>query len=203
MKLSLIPLFAVLIFGHALSAQSVEQPQAVTVEGVDFNSLSSDWIQMEIELACEGNFSPGARDRDYVENVEIKVYLAYLPDGAQAPNYDYYTSELGIVIMERREDYNVYFYLPGLIAERDGLRDEPEFFYVEVIVDGQVQQPDGDSEAISDSIASLQILQSFTAKAESEGRINEHLLMPIYLVSGTDLGRVSDLPTFLRRDVRD
>ena len=203
MKLFLIPLFTLLILSHALSAQSAEQPQAVTVEGIDFNSLRSDWIQMEVELACEGNFSPEARDPDYLENVKVKVYLAYLPNGAQAPDYDYYTSELEIAIMERQEDYNVYFYLPGLIAERDGLRDEPEFFYVEVIVDGEAQSPKGGSKAISDSIANLKILQSFLSKAESEGQVNEHLLMPIYLVSGTDPGRVSDLPIFLRRDVRD
>ena len=204
MKLFLIPLLALLTFGHALSAQSAEQPQSVTVEGVDFNSLRSDWIQMEVELACEGNFSPEARSEDYLENVEVKVYIAYLPAGAQAPDYDYYTSELEIVIMERRENYNVYFYLPGLIAERDGLRrGDPEFYYVEIIVDGEAQQPKGGSKAISDSIANLQILQSFLSKAESEGQVNEHLLMPIYLVSGTDLGRVSDLPIFLRRDVRD
>jgi hypothetical protein len=205
MKLLCIPFFALLLaFGHALTAQSADRPRSVIVEGVDFNSLRSDWIQMEVELACEGNFSPDARSQDYLENVGVKVYLAYLPDGAQAPNYDYYTSELEIAIMERQESYNVYFYLPGLIAERDGLRQgDPEFFYVEILVDGQAQPPKGGSEAISDSIPNLEVLQSFLSKAESEGQVNEHLLMPIYLVSGTDLGRVSDLPIFLRRDVRE
>lgn len=204
MKLLLLPIFAILTLAHVLSAQSGSQAQAMTVEDVDFDSLRSDWIQMSIELYCEGNFSPQARDEDYLENVQVKVYLAYLPDGAEAPNYDYYTSELEIAIMERRESYNVYFYLPGLIAERDGLRQpDPEFFYVEILIDGEAQPPKGGSEAISDSIPNLEVLQSFLSKAESEGGANEHLLMPIYLVSGTDLGRVSDLPIFLRRDVRE
>lgn len=203
MKFFYIPLLATLITVQALSAQSANRPQSVTVEDVDFNSLRSDWIQMAIELACEGNFAPDARNPDYLEDVAVKVYLAYLPKGAQAPNYDYYTSELEIAIMERREDYNVYFYLPGLIAERDGLRDDPAFFYVEILVGGEAQPPKGGSKAISGNIPNLDILESFLSKAESEGAENEHLLMPIYLVSGTDLGRVSDLPVFLRRDVRD
>lgn len=203
MKFPLIPLFATLITACALSAQSNGRPQAVTVENVDFNSLRSDWIQTEVELACEGNFSPDARSEDYVENVVVKAYLAYLPNGVERPNYDYYTSELEIAIMERRENYNVYFYLPGLIAERDELRDDPEFFYIEILVDGEAQPPKEGSNAISDTIPNLEILQSFLSKANSEGAVNEHLLMPIYLVSGTDLGRVSDLPIFLRKDVRE
>ena len=203
MKFLPIPLCATLIAASALSAQSNDQPQAVTVENVDFNSLRSDWIQMEVELTCEGNFSPDARSEDYVENVVVQVYLAYLPDGAQVPDYDYYTSELEVAIMERRENYNVYFYLPGLIAERDGLRDDPAFFYVKILVDGEAQPPKGGSKAMSDNIPNLEILQSFLSKAENEGSVNEHLLMPIYLVSGTDLGRVSDLPIFLRKDFRE
>ena len=160
---------------------------------------------MEVELACKGNLSPEARDPDYLGNVEVKVYLAYLPNEAQAPNYDYYTSELEIAIMERRENYNVYFYLPGLIAERDGCvgRKSGVLSTLKSLSTVRRNSPKGGSKAISDSIANLQILQSFLSKAESEGQVNEHLLMPIYLVSGTDLGRVSDLPTFVRRDVRD
>jgi hypothetical protein len=58
---------------------------------------------------------------------------------------------------------------------------------------------------MSSSIRSLEILNSFISKADSGSVENEHKLMPIYLVAGTgvDMGRVSDLPVFLRRDVRD
>ena len=41
----------------------------IRVDRVDFNSLRDDWIQMEIELSCEGNSAEEARDKDYVETV--------------------------------------------------------------------------------------------------------------------------------------
>jgi hypothetical protein len=172
---------------------------AIEVDRVDFNSLRGDWIQMEVELSCLGNPLPDARDKRYVENIRVKVYLAYTRD-EQARQFDYYVSEVEIVIMEQGDDNNVYFYLPGLIAERDQLATDPDFYYVEISVNGEMQPPQ--KSAMSSNIPNLEILESFTSKADAGSLDNEHLLMPIYLVSGVDLGRVSDLPVFLRRDVR-
>ncbi|WP_308984894.1 hypothetical protein [Thalassobacterium sedimentorum] len=174
--------------------------EAIKVDRVDFNSLRDDWIQMEIELSCEGNPSEEARHKNFVENIKVKVYLAYTRD-ASSREYDYYTSEAEIIIMEKGDDNNVYFYLPGLIAERDNLKQDPDFYYVEVSVDGEAQKPQ--KTAMSSNIPNIDILNSFVSKADSEGAANEHLLMPIYLVSGVELGRVSKLPAFLRRDVRN
>lgn len=170
------------------------------MDRVNFNSLRDDWIQMEIELSCNGNSDPEARDERFVEKIGVKAYLAYERD-ASPREFDYYTSEVEIIIMEKGDDNNVYFYLPGLIVERDRLKKEPKFYYVEVSVDGEAQNPQ--KSAMSSSFANLEILNSFVSRADAEGSVNEHLLMPIYLVSGIDLGRVSDLPAFLRRDVRE
>lgn len=191
----LFPLAALFAGALAVSAQ-----EAIKVDRVDFNSLRDDWIQMEIELSCEGNTNPDARDKNYVEKIMVKAYLAFERD-ARERSFDYYTSEVEIVIMEKGDDNNVYFYLPGLIAERDQLKTDPDFYYVEVSVDGEAQKPQ--KTAMSSNIPNLDILNSFISKADSEGAVNEHVLMPIYLTSGIDLGRVSDLPAFLRRDVRD
>jgi len=172
----------------------------IRVDRVDFNSLRDDWIQMEIELSCEGNSADEARDKDYVENIKVKAYLGYTRD-ASARSFDYYTSEIEILIMEKGDDNNVYFYLPGLIVERDQLKTDPDFYYVEVSVNGGAQKPQ--KVAMSSNIPNLDILNSFISKADAEGAGNEHVLMPIYLVSGVDLGRVSQLPAFLRREVRN
>jgi hypothetical protein len=172
----------------------------IRVDRVGFNSLRADWIQMAIELSCEGNTAEEARDEDYVEKIKVKAYLGYTRD-ASTRSFDYYTSEVEILIMKKREDNNVYFYLPGLIVERDKLKTEPDFYYVEVSVNGVAQKPQ--KEAISRNIPNLDILNSFISKAESEGAENEHILMPIYLVSGIDRGGVSQLPAFLRREVRN
>lgn len=182
-----------------IAASTLIAAEAIKVDRVDFNSLPDDWIQMEVELSCMGNLSPEARHSRYVEKINVKVYLAYVRD-AKAREYDYYTAELDIIIMEQGDDNNVYFYLPGLIVERDQLSTDPDFYYVEVSVDGEAQQPQ--KTAMSSNIPNLDILKSFTSKADSGSVENEHLLMPIYLVSGINLGRVSNLPAFLRRDVR-
>jgi hypothetical protein len=172
----------------------------VRVDRVDFNSLRDDWIQMEIELSCEGNSAEEARDKDYVEKIKVKAYLGYIRE-ASARSFDYYTSEVEILIMEKGDDNNVYFYLPGLIVDRDQLKTDPDFYYVEVSVNGDAQKPQ--KAAMSSNIPNLDILNSFISKADSEGADNEHVLMPYYLVSGIDLGRISQLPAFLRREVRD
>ena len=172
----------------------------IRVDRVDFNSLRDDWIQMEIELSCEGNSAEEARNKNYVEKIKVKAYLGFTRD-ASTRSFDYYTSEIEILIMEKGDDNNVYFYLPGLITERDQLKTDPDFYYVEVSVNGKTQKPQ--KAAMSSSIPNLSILNSFISKADSEGADNEHTLMPYYLVSGIDFGRVSQLPAFLRRDVRN
>jgi hypothetical protein len=183
-----------------LASVTASAQEAIQVDRVDFNSLRDDWIQMAVELSCDGNPAADARNDRFVERIGVKVYLAYERDAA-AREYDYYTSEAEIIIMEKGDDNNVYFYLPGKIVERDGLKTDPDFYYVEISIDGEPQGPQDN--AMSSNIPNLEILNSFMSRADNEGLDNEHILMPIYLVTGTDLGRVSDLPSFLRRDVRD
>ncbi|MGJ8640316.1 MAG: hypothetical protein ACSHYA_13085 [Opitutaceae bacterium] len=193
MKQTLFPLC--LIFGLVVSLFAQD---AIEVKKVDFNTTKDDWIQMEIELSCEENKAPDARDKRFVENVKVTAYLAY--ESKYAKPFDYYTSEVEIVIMEKGEDYNVYFYLPGLIVERDQIQpEEPKFYYVEVSVDGAAQAPNKSSKGISPNIPNLEAINSLKSKAQGQ---NEHLLMPIYLAPSNAVGRVSDLPVFLRRDVR-
>lgn len=195
MKKFLLPLHFLILLTSSLIANN-----AIEVDRIDFNSLRDDWVQVEIELSCNGNPSPDAKNPRFVENIKVKVYLAYLRDEATR-KYDYYTAEVEIVIMEQGDDNNVYFYLPGPIVERDQLKTDPDFYYAEVSVNGERLPPQ--QTAMSRSIKSLQILESFVSNADSGSVENEHMLMPIYLVWGIDTGRVSNLPVFLRRDVRD
>lgn len=195
MKKILSPFYLLVIATSSLFAK-----EAIEVERVDFNSLNEDWVQMQIELSCNENPAPDARNPDFIEKIKVKVYLGYVRDMATG-SFDYYTSEVEIVLMEKGDDNNVYFYLPGPIVERDDLKTDPDFYYVEVSIDGKPLPPQKD--AISGSIANLEVLETFIAKANTGSVKNDHLLMPIYLVNAVNLGRVSNLPVFLRRDVRD
>ena len=50
---------------------------AITVDRVKFNTLGERWVQVEIELTCNGNTAPDAVDADYLENITVKPLLAY------------------------------------------------------------------------------------------------------------------------------
>ncbi|MFP4166400.1 MAG: hypothetical protein ACLFUF_04435 [Opitutales bacterium] len=187
-----------LIFALAfVAAASAQEDPAVEVDRVDFDSTNDDWTQMEIELAPQTNPDPEARDEDYIEDIKVKAYLAYPKQDADR-EFDYYTSEVEIIILERREDANVYFYLPGLIVERDRLKEEPEFWYVEIEVAGETQQPQ--EEGMSRNIQSPEVLESFLERATGEAKTD--VLMPVYYAPADAQRRVEDLPAFRRSDMR-
>ena len=175
-----------------------DRQEVVTIDRVNFDSQNDDWVRVEVELTCNENPLPDARDRDYVEDVNVKVYLAY-PINEAERKFDFYVQDVDIVIMERGESYNVYFYLPGLIVERDDLPDEPEYYFVEVSVADNLQPPQ--EKGLSSKIPNPRLLESMKAKAEAEAGDNEDVLMPIYHAPANVRGRVDDLPVFLRRTV--
>jgi len=119
MKKSLLPLFLLV----ALSCSSIAQ-EAIKVDRVDFNSLRDDWIQMQIELSCVGNPDPEARNSRFVEDIKVKVYLAFTRD-AQARQYDYYVSDVEIIIMEQGDDNNVISIFRASLSSATGCRRIP------------------------------------------------------------------------------
>lgn len=171
--------------------------EAVSVDRVKFNSLRDDWVQMEIQISCDGNPAQDAKNPRYLEDVTVKAYLTYSEDGA-ARAFTYYMSEVEIMIMEKGETYNVYFYLPGLIVERDRLKTEPDFYYVELSIGDTPLEPQRD--AMSSSITSASMLENMKGKAMAEGEANADILMPIYYAPADNRGRVDDLPLMYRRD---
>jgi len=185
------------IFASVLVATAREP---ITVDRVDFNSTRDNWVQVEIQLKCNGNSLPEARDRRFVENIKVKIYLTYELKNAEA-EFDFYTSEVEIVIMEQGDDNNVYFYLPGLIVERDKLsKTNPDYYFVDIYIN-DVLQPQQDS--ARSSRLSSEVALSMKTKAEAEGDKNAHILMPVYYAPVQYLGQIEDLPVFLRRDVRE
>lgn len=190
----LTPIFIFLATSMSIFAQA----EAIKVDRVNFKSLRENWVQMEVELSCQGNPAPDARNKRFVEDIKVKVYLGYkVGDG-----FDFYFSEVEIIIMEQGDDNSVYFYLPGQIVERDKLSStDPDYYFVELTIGG-VEQP-SQRAARSSSIKTEAILASMKSKADSEGADNEHILMPVYYTPAQYLGNIDALPVFLRRDVRD
>ena len=191
-KILLSIIFALLISLHALVAQD-----AVTVERVKFDSLDDDWMQMEIELFCNGNMSPDARDPDFVEKITIKPLIAYSMGGRE---FQFYSASVEVMIMEVRDKSSVYFYMPGLVVERDELAARPEYYYIEVSVGGVIQDPGDAGEALSSSIRDLDMLKKMQSRAEAQSQLitNEGLLLPAYYAPEEYTSGARNQPVYIR-----
>ena len=177
-------LLVVLSFGAStiLNAQD-----AVTIDRVKFSNAADRWVEVQIELTCNSNPSKEATNRDFVENISIKPLLAY-KTGTGA--FSFYISKVEIMIMEARDKATVYFYMPGPIMERDEIRGDPEYYYIEVAVGGTVQKTTSGA-AISSKISGAAMLDNMKAKAQEQTAKNKNILIPSYLA-----------PTHLRPDSR-
>ena len=187
----LLPLLIVFVF---LKTLLIAQ-DAVTVDRVKFNTLSDRWVQMEIELTCNGNLAPDAVNPDFVENITIKPLLAYRTGSGE---YSFYTSQVEILIMEARDKNTVTFLMPGLIMERDEIRGDPEFHYVEVSIAGQVQDPQ--KGPAMGNIKDVAMLKNMQSKAEAQSEANKNILMPSYFAPLRFRGDGRDEPVYLRRE---
>lgn len=172
----------------------------IKVTKVDFDSTKDDWIQMEVELDFDHNTLPDARDQDFFENIGVQVYLAYEIDAAKR-SYDYYSAEVTIAIAEAKEKYNVYFYLPGMIVERDQIAQAKPAYYSVALKLGSKEVPSPlMSPALSHRIKSSQIRNSFLAKAKEMSVRTKGLLMPSYYTPADYKSRVHKQPLYLRLD---
>ena len=185
---------ALLVSLHVLVAQD-----AVTVERVKFDSLGDDWMQIEIELLCNGSMSPDARNPDFVENITIKPLIVYSMGGG---DFQFYTSSVEVMIMEARDKSSVYFYMPGLVVERDELSSRPEYYYIEVSVGGLTQDPSDAGEALSSSIRDLEILKKMQLRAQSQSQLinNEGLLLAAYFAPKEYSSGARNQPVYNRRE---
>lgn len=192
--ISVLMLGLVCLASNALLAQEI-----ITVDRVEFNSLRDRWIQVEIELTANENTGAEAKDSRFIEDIKVKPYLVYA-NGNNADEFVYLVNEVKILIMERGDRNNVYFYIPGLLAERDNMRKDPDYFYVEIEVNGEVQAPQKNSMG---GIKDLAMLENMKSRAESGASANEGFLLPIYFAPNAYIGRVDRLPVFLRVDPKE
>ncbi len=187
-------IFALLVILHVLCAQN-----AVTVERVKFDSLGDDWMQIEIQLVCNGSMSPDARNPDFVENITIKPLIVY----SKGRNFHFYTASVEVMIMEARDKSSVYFYMPGLVVERDELPSRPGHYYIEISIDGVIQDPSDAGEALSSSIrGDLESLKNMQTRANSQAQSinNEGLLLPAYFAPREYSSGARNQPVYKRRE---
>jgi hypothetical protein len=102
------------------------------------------------------------------------------------------------MIMEARDKNSVYFYMPGLIMERDEIRGDPEFYYVEISVAGQVQEPQ--KGPAMGNINDTAMLKNMQAQAQAQAESNKDILIPSYFAPSKFRGDTRKEPVFLRRE---
>ena len=170
--------------------------------------------RMEVRLKALGNAKlladPAAvvPNKDWVDKVKVTVTLAYESTSPQAKkmgnagqSFAFYRSSATILTMKRDGQASVFFYLPGDVVERDGLKKDPYGYLVELEVDGTpvvIDKFGGAGRAVSKTIKSQQVMAGFKDMAGQGVMENAGILRPQYQVP---FEREHSLtPTLLRED---
>lgn len=175
---------------HSQQAAALDKMPADTIalrRDIAFSQIRTrgaggDWMSVTLELLPNLNPDPTAKSREFLENVEIILHMAFEappgPDGA--PKFEFYQSRCTISIMKARQPVIMAFFMPGHIVERDKLPREPKFWAVEFNVNNVPQEP-SKSTVSRYYKSNLEQLPSFLQKSATDSRANDGLLMPQYI----------------------
>lgn len=146
------------------------------VRRVQFESEREDWIRVRIELRGNRNPDPTARNDRFVDRIRVSCILAYQFD----TGFDFYRSQAELVGIEQNQTAEVSFLLPGVIVERDRIRQDPFAYLIELEVKGEALplQEAGVSPSIRSNPTAAQSLKS---RAATEAERNDGILVPVYL----------------------
>ena len=164
------------------------------------------WMSASMELVPNLNPDPKARNKEYLDDVELSLHLAYEmpPVAGQKTQFDFYSSTVRIAILKARERVPLAFFLPGYIVERDRLPREPKYWAVEISIGGIPQEASANTVSREYKTPEmLKFLPTFLGKVAQEGRRTEGLLMPQYLAPRGISGQVRTLDTtipFIREE---
>ncbi len=194
-------LFLAVVF----SAGAQDAPE-IEVQDVRFTRVAGNWLAAQITLRSGKNPSPTAIDEDYLDDVRLQFYTCFEVDrGGEGDEFVFYNSEVRIVSMDRQKTYQLAFFLPEVVRERDDLDTDPFAWVIQMEaasgrIPVQEDQFDGD-------IRTESAYENFLSKANSEGSVNDGILLPIYLapyyiVNDTRIN-LRDVPAFYRFEGRN
>jgi len=189
---------AVLLSGN-LHAQRNSAPQdPVEVTDVSFNRKAGayDDTLIAVEVEAKGNPNPEAPNPKFVDNIRVTLTIGY-KHPTKTGDFLFHTASVLIATLEVRDSRQIGFWLPYDVAERDGLNEEPEFWYVALEVDGSEIKPT----AANVRKRASGDLQNPTALSSFQNRANgatEGILLPGYLSGNGYLERGNERPPFVR-----
>lgn len=201
-----------IVLGFTLFSTSASaQVSPIAIEDVkfrDFKVKDYDWIEAEIKLkadtASKYEFE-GQRDDKFVDNITLTFSVCYETRNSDAGKFEFYRAKVEIVSLKKGEDRYVYFYLPGIIKERDKLDDEPYAWAIQMEISGKElpNDPRKFKENFSTRFSSTEFFESYFRALDERAERNEGMLLPIYYAPGYVTSNSKDVlksPNYLRRD---
>ncbi|MBC2594680.1 hypothetical protein H5P28_10450 [Ruficoccus amylovorans] len=172
--LPLVLLFATLLPLHA-------QNDPVVVQNVNFNSSVSpfDWNNIIVKVRGQENPNKEALNDKYVDNVGVRMTLGYRVGNPRDNKFYFLQSEVTIATLEIGKDKSFAFWVPYDIIKRGNFNKEPDYWVIELTVDGQAlpMRPSNTSRNVTDAAG----LTSFMNAANAQVGQTEGIMMPGYL----------------------
>ncbi len=197
-------------------AQASDVDRFVALTGkVTIKRDSDVWLKISVpfevvshpDLASLEGRKPSTREElfnpQFIDDLEIRLYLCFRNDYARKftrtdktdpANFQYYSSALKCLILEKGSKCFAHFLFPAAIAERDefgGTYPEIVGYAVEFSRRGTALQV---SESIKfDNYRQNEVLDKFRSEAKSKSSKNDGILIPGYKIDGSylrDLGPV-------------
>lgn len=174
-----LPIFLILFstaFETKLSAQA--DPVEIVRVRFDTNVGRDNWKVVNIELRTNVNPLEDARDRNFIDNITLDLFLSYQ---LRDDSFDFYRSQVRIVSLRRGDRRNVVFAIPGQVVERDRLRNEPFAYLIQLDIDGN-RVPVRDAHVSTSIRGNADAIERMVSEAASQGNRNDGVLLPQYFL---------------------
>jgi len=190
-----------LLLGITSQHLMAQDGDPVVVKNVKFSSKVNPYKDYLVEVEIEPMFNPDADNAPnpkYVDDIKVTLLIGY-----ELPNKDrefkFHICEVDIATMEVRQSRKIGFWLPYDIAERDDVSKEPQYWYIDLEVDGNkipITKRNVGDRACSE-LRNPTAIQSMQNQASNA---TEGVLLPGYLSGNGYLERGDKRPAFIREE---
>jgi hypothetical protein len=152
----------------------------IQVGRVAFESAGRDgWLRCRVQLITTGNPAPEARDRRFLDDVQVALYLSY---SDRQKGFCFFQAEVEVVSMEQGRNYLLDFFLPPEVVKRDRLGMQPFAYLLEFTAMG-FKVPFANAHG-SSNMSNEAARGALVSKAREEDRRSSGVLIPSFLAPG-------------------
>lgn len=178
------------------SAQVQNDPVSVTnVKFFSKEGAYKDYL-VEVEVEAQENPNPEAPNKNFLDDVTVSLLIGY-PHPSKDGEFIFHKSAVTIATLEIKKSRKIGFWLPYDIARRDNVSKEPDYWYIDLEVDGQqvkITQNNVGNRASSN----LRKPEAISSMQNKSSEASEGILLPGYLSGNGYRERGEDRPAFIR-----